>query len=158
MSRTERSIQNSAPMTREGPVVYVADAPGLVYECRGSATPARFQGARPALPMTSMQVECGKSTKRPSHHTHAGTRETLISVLHVVSVPQYGRRSMMSVAIIAPSRPSLRFPTLRDLQLNVDLYTYRSQQIWQIHQCSVCWKLYFNLGTSLASSSCCPQR
>jgi len=41
-------------------------------------------------------------------HTHAGTRGTLIPVLHVVSVPQLGRRSMYSVAIFAPSRPSLK--------------------------------------------------
>ena len=89
--------------------------------------------------MTSRQVECGKIKKGPSHHTHAGTRGTQLSVLHVVSVPQYGRRSMISVAIFAPSRPSLRMPTLRDNQLNVNLYTYRSQRIWQFHQCSVCW-------------------
>ena len=63
-------------MTREGPVVFVAVAPWLVYECRGSATPARFQGARPALPMTSVQVECGKTqkdhpiTRTPEHEEH----------------------------------------------------------------------------------------
>ena len=44
---------------------------------------------------------------------------------------------MISIAFSAPSRPSLRMPTLRDNQLNVNLYTYRSRRIWQFHQCSV---------------------
>ena len=44
---------------------------------------------------------------------------------------------MYSVAIFTPSRPSLKVRTLRRLQLNVDLYMYRSQRIWQAHQCSV---------------------
>ena len=64
-------IQRQGP---EGPVVFVAVAPGLVYECRGRATPARIQGARAALPMTSMQVECGKNdhpiTRTPEHEEH----------------------------------------------------------------------------------------
>ena len=63
-----------AARTRERPVVFVAVVPGLVYECRGRATPARIQGARTALPMTSMQVECGKNdhpiTRTPKHEEH----------------------------------------------------------------------------------------
>ena len=60
--------------TREGPVVFVSVVPGLVYECHGRASPARIQGARTALPMTSMQVECGKNdhaiTHTPKHEEH----------------------------------------------------------------------------------------
>ena len=94
----------------------LAVAPGLVNECRGRGTPARFQGVEAAQPVTSRQVECGKTENRPSHqstapHSRRSTRNTNISP-HVVSVPRYRRRSMGSVAVLAPTRPSLWVCTL----------------------------------------------
>ena len=67
--------------------------------------------------MTSRQVECGKTENGPSHqstapHARWSTRNTNISP-HVVSVPRYRRRSMCSVAVFAPSRPSLWVRTLQ---------------------------------------------
>ena len=47
LSRTERS-KLKAKDQRGSKEFFVAVAPGLVYECRGRATPARFQGARAA--------------------------------------------------------------------------------------------------------------
>ena len=74
LSRTGRSKFSKDQRGSKG---FVVVAPGLVNECRGRATPARFPGARAAQPMTSGQVECGKTepshtygTRTPEHEEH----------------------------------------------------------------------------------------
>ena len=79
VSRTERSKIKGrrSSQSTQGPQRvqgFLAVAPGLVNECRGRGTPARFESARAAKPITSRQVECGKTEKGPSHSFGSTTR------------------------------------------------------------------------------------
>ena len=64
--------------------------------------------------MTSREVECGKTENRtiPSDDSTTRTQEHA-EHCHVGGVPRYRRRSMRSVAVFSPARPSLWVRTLQ---------------------------------------------
>ena len=118
-----------------------------VFGCRSRArqrvprTRHSYEVSRRASSLAKWQVgklSAAKLKKDHSiHHTDAWARGTLISVptLLVIRGNEGGVCTQL-LFLLPPARPSGCVPC-EDMQLNVDLYTYRSQRIWKAHQCSV---------------------
>ena len=85
----------------------VADQP-LLRGFKAREQPSQSQVGK----LSAAKLKKDHSIHSIAPHARRSTRNTDISP-HVVSDPQYRRRSVCSVAVFAPPRPSLRVRTLR---------------------------------------------